>query len=129
MRFLVGYEQDLPEIAHDLTVGGQYYVEWMMDYDAYRRAVLFVPAADEVRHVVTFRVTKLLWSQNLRLGLFAYYSPSDSDAYLRPNVSYKIDDHWTAEIGGNVFFGSRPFTFFSQFADNSNVYLALRYSF
>lgn len=130
MRFLVGYERQVPELMDDLTLGAQYYVEWMMDYDEYRRTLpVFVPARDELRHVVTFRVTKLLLNQNLELSLFTYYSPSDSDAYLRPNISYKIDDHWTAEVGGNVFFGNEKHTFFGQFQNNSNVYMALRYSF
>lgn len=130
LRFLAGYSRQLPEIAEDLTVGGQYYLEWMMDYDAYRDTLLpIMPARDELRHVVTLRVTKLFLNQNLELSLFAYYSPSDSDAYLRPHVAYKLDDHWRVELGGNVFFGAQPYTFFNQFADNTNVYAALRYSF
>ncbi len=130
MRFLVGYERQMPEIATDLTLGMQYYVEWMLDHDAYTRTLPpFMPAKDEVRHVLTFRVTKLLMNQNLTLSLFAFYSPSDHDAYLRPNISYKIDDHWTAEIGSNVFFGNDEYTFFDQFGRNTNVYLGLRYGF
>ena len=130
IRFLVGYERQLPELMPDLTVGGQYYLEWMMNYDDYRRTnIPFMPLDDELRHVVTGRITKLLLNQNLTLSLFAYYSPSDSDAYLRPKVSYKIDDNWKAEVGGNIFFGAASHTFFNQFADNTNVYLALRYSF
>jgi len=130
LRLLCGYEQDLPQIAKDLTLGVQYYVEWMMDHDDYV-AALPPPMrrADEDRHVLTFRLTKLMMSQNLKLSLFAYYSPTDSDAYLRPNVSYKIDDHWTVEVGGNVFFGQRDHTFFGQFEKNTNVYAAARYGF
>jgi len=130
LRLLAGYEQDLPAVARDLTVSGQYYVEWMMDYGAYVRArPPGAPQADRARQVVTVRVRKLLMNQNLTLSLFAYYSPTDSDAYLRPRASYKIDDHWTVELGGNVFFGAREHTFFAQFRDNSNVYAALRYGF
>ncbi len=131
MRFITGYERQVPELMDDLTLGGQYYVEWMMDYDEYQRTriPLIMANRDEVRHVVTFRVTKQMLNQNLELSLFAYYSPSDADAYLRPNVSYKIDDHWKAEIGGNVFFGADAHTFFNQFARNTNVYVGLRYSF
>ena len=129
-RFLAGYERELPEITSDLTLGLQYYLEWMTDYGAYRRSLWpIVPAADERRHVVTFRVTRLLLNQNLRLSLFTYYSPSDSDAYMRPNISYKIDDHWTVEFGGNVFLGNDDHTFFNQFARNTNVYAAMRYGF
>jgi len=130
LRILAGYEQDVPEIAKDLTVGVQYYLEWMMDYDAYAGGLPpGLHRADEDRHVLTFRVRKLLLNQNLTLSLFAYYSPTDSDAYLRPSAKYKIDDHWTVEVGGNVFFGARDHTFFGQFENNTNVYASLRYSF
>jgi hypothetical protein len=126
-RALVGYEQ---EVATDLTAGVQYYIEWMMDYDRYRRTL---PAAihprDKVRHLVTLRLTQLLLRQNLRLSLFTYYSPSDSDAYLRPKAHYRIDDHWSAEVGANVFLGAHDHTFFGQFERNTNAYAAVRYSF
>ena len=67
--------------------------------------------------------------QNLRLWLFTFYSPSDADAYLRPNIHYKITDDWAAEIGANVFVGEASHTFFGQFENNSNVYTGVRYSF
>ena len=102
----------------------------MMDYGDYRRNL---PAgtrrADKDRHVLTLRLTKLLMSQNLKLSLFTFYSPTDKDAYLRPNINYKLTDHWTVEVGGNVFFGEDRRTFFGQFAANTNVYLGARYSF
>ena len=132
-RFLAGYERDLPMIAQDLTVGAQYYVELMMNHDAYARSVRALAGpmrtADRARQVITFRITKLLMNQNLTLSLFTYFSPTDADAYFRPSVSYKIDDHWTTEFGGNVFLGRRDHTFFGQFKNDTNVYASLRYSF
>lgn len=126
-RFLAGYEQ---EVARDFTVGVQHYLELMMDHGDYIRTLPpGARAADEDRHVLTLRLTRLLMSQNLTLSLFTYYSPTDEDAYLRPNVHYKLDDHWSAEIGGNVFVGADDHTFFGQFEKNTNVYLAARYSF
>jgi hypothetical protein len=126
-RFLVGYEQ---ELARDFTAALQHYLELMMDYGDYRRSLPpGVRSADENRHVLTLRLTKLLMSQNLKLSLFTYYSPTDRDAYLRPNVHYKIDDHWAAEVGGNVFVGEDDHAFFGQFEKNTNIYLAARYNF
>ncbi len=129
-RMLAGYTQDVPEIAKDLTVGVQYYLEWMTDHADYRQSL---PAgaspADRCRHVVTTRITKLMMNQNLTASLFVFYSPSDSDAYFRPNVQYRLDDHWTVEFGANVFVGADNHTFFGQFANNTNVYGALRYGF
>jgi hypothetical protein len=127
VRYLVGYEQ---ELLQNLTGGLQYYVENMLDYSAYRRTLPDdAAAADEYRQVVTARLTKLLLSQNLRVGIFVYYSPTDKDAYLRPNVNYKLDDHWIAEVGGNIFIGENAATFFGQFENNNNLYASLRYGF
>ncbi len=127
LRFLVGYEQ---EVAREFIVGVQYYLEHMMDHDDYRRTLpAGIPRADEDRHVFTVRLTKLLMNQNLTLSLFSFYSPSDRDAYLRPKIQYKIDDHWSAEVGGNVFVGKDNHTFFGQFEKNTNVYVGVRYSF
>lgn len=126
-RFLIGYEQ---ELAKEFTGGIQYYVEHMMDYDAYRSTIFkFLASRDENRHVVTLRLTKLLMSQDLTLSLFTYYSPSDQDAYFRPHAEYKVNNHWTVSAGGNFFLGESNRTFFGQFENNSNVYAAARYSF
>ena len=126
-RFLAGYEQ---EVARDFTVGLQYYLEWMQDYPRYRRSLPpGVPRADEVRHLLTLRLTKLLLQQNLTLSLFTFYSPSDNDAYLRPRLHYRIDDQWSVEVGGNVFLGDTSHTFFGQFRRDTNLYAGVRYSF
>lgn len=127
-RLLAGYEH---EIVKDLTGSVQYYVEHMMHHKDYRAAYPG-PAgteADEDRHVCTLRLTQMLMNQNLILGLFTYWSPSDRDGYLRPKVSYKLTDNWLVELNGNFFFGKRDYTFFGQFEDNSNVACAMRYSF
>ena len=129
-RFLLGYEQDLSFVSRDLSLGLQYYVEWMMDHDAFvRNQPPGFPVADEFRSVLTLRVTKMLMNQNLTLSLFAFYCPSDQDAYIRPKASYKIDDHWTAEIGGNIFVADEDHTFFGRFEKNSNVYAEIRFGF
>lgn len=127
-RLLLGYER---ELAKELTGSVQYYLEHMIDYSAYRNSLIsfIMDARDQDRHLFTVRLTKLLMRQDLTLSLFAFFSPSDVDAYFRPQISYKINDHWTVECGGNVFLGESQTTFFGQFEDNTNVYAAARYSF
>ncbi len=126
-RLLMGYER---ELAKELTGGVQYYLEHMVRHGAYRRSLwFFMPERDENRHVFTVRLTKLLLNQNLVLSLFTYYSPSDNDGYLRPNISYKINDHWAVDAGGNIFLGAWNASFFGQFEDNTNVYAGMRWSF
>jgi hypothetical protein len=126
MRYLLGYTQ---EIGKDFTLGLQYYLEHLQDYDQYRDNLPSGPARDEFRHLTTVRLTKLLMKQNLRCSLFAYYSPSDKDVYMRPNVNYKVNDNLAVETGGNIFFGDYPQTFFNQFQNDTNMYMGFRYSF
>jgi hypothetical protein len=127
VRFLAGYER---ELARNVTGGLQYYLEWMLDYSEYKSSLL--PGAvqkDEHRHVLTLRLTRLMMNQNLKVSLFAYYSPSDQDAYFRPKIHYKVSDRWSVEAGGNIFTGKDEHTFFAQFQDNTNAYAGARYSF
>ena len=126
MRYLIGYTR---EIAKDFTMGLQYYIEQMLDYGPYKRNLPSGPARDRDRHLTTLRLTRLLMNQNLRISLFTYYSPSDKDVYMRPNVNYKVSDNMAIEVGSNIFFGGYPNTFFGQFRDNTNIYASLRYSF
>ncbi|NIA22190.1 MAG: hypothetical protein GWP05_09570, partial [Anaerolineaceae bacterium] len=127
LRSLVGYSL---EVARDFNAGLQYYVEHMMDFDTHRRVLpAGMPMADQNRHLVSLRLTRLMMNQNLTLSLFTFYSPSDEDAYFRPKVSYKVTDNLMVEAGANFFVGNRQYTFFDQFEDNSNFYAALRYSF
>lgn len=126
LRYLLGYTQ---EVGKDFTVAVQYYIEQMMDYDRYKASLISGPARHEFRHLATLRLTKLFMNQNLRCSFFTYYSPSDKDVYMRPNMHYKISDNLAVEFGANIFFGDYPHTFFGQFKNNTNIYTALRYSF
>jgi len=126
-RFLTGFER---ELAHELTGSVQYYLEVIDGYDDYEQALpAGMTARDEYRHMLTLRLTKLLMNQNLTLSLFAYYSPTDNDGYLRPKVKYKLSDSWLLDSGLNLFFGEDEHTFWGRFQDNTNAYIGLRYNF
>ncbi len=126
LRFLAGYSR---EIGKNFTASVQYYIEHMMDYGHHQDSNPVGLDRDRNRHLVTLRLTKLLMNQNLKLSLFTYYSPSDKDVYLRPNIHYKISDNLAVETGANLFFGDYRRTFFGQFRNNTNLYTAVRYSF
>ncbi len=126
-RLMAGFEH---ELGDDFNGGLQYYLEYIEDYNNYQRSQ--PPNShdrDEFRHLLTLRLTKLLLQQNLTLSFFAFYSPSDSDCHLRPQISYKLTDNWLLTGGANLFFGRHDYTFFGQFKDNSNAYAGLRYNF
>lgn len=126
LRGLFGYERSL---FANFTLGLQYYVEWIQDYD------LFIASSptpefepDEARHTFTVRSTYRLLRQTLTLSLFAFVSPSDVDTHVRPSLAYKWSDAVTFAAGANVMAGDQP-GFFGQLEKNSNAYIRLRYSF
>ncbi|MEM7051510.1 MAG: hypothetical protein AAF604_17720 [Acidobacteriota bacterium] len=126
LRALAGYEL---ELGRELTGGLQLYAEQLLDHDAYRRTLpAGVPARDETRLLVTVRLTQRLRQQTVRLSLFTFWSPTDEDAYLRPRLEFDLGDRWRFELGGNLFLGTEPHTFFGQFEDNSSLYTAWRYA-
>ena len=84
---------------------------------------------DEFRQLLTLRMTKFFWQQTLDASLFVFYSPTDSDAHLRPRLAWQINDQWKLTAGANVFFGKHDWTEFGQLEDNDNLYVRLRYSF
>jgi len=102
LRFLAGYSQ---EIGKDFTAGLQYYVEHMLDYSQHKNSSPSGLNRDRDRHLITVRLTKLLMNQNLRCSLFTYFSPSDKDVYMRPNINYKVNDNLAVEAGADIFFG------------------------
>jgi hypothetical protein len=128
-RFLIGYEQ---EIVKNFSIGLQYYIEWLHNYDQYVSSNQEIDSPSyrkEVRHLLTNRLTLMTHQQNVNWSLFTFFSPSDLDAYFRPHVSYKVTDAWQVGAGANLFVGKNDYTFFGQFALNNNVYASIRYSF
>lgn len=126
LRVLLRYEQ---ELLPKLTLGLQYYLEQMLDYSEFKGASSSPFEPDQYRHLYTTRLRYRMWQDNLILSLFAYYSPSDQDHFIRPMVSYRFDDNLSLALGANIFSGEQPHTFFGQFEDATNVYARLRYAF
>ncbi|OGQ28992.1 MAG: hypothetical protein A3I75_03490 [Deltaproteobacteria bacterium RIFCSPLOWO2_02_FULL_50_16] len=126
-RYLAGYKRPL---WREATLGLQYYGEYMFRQGPYRTNL---PAGfsvqDRLRHIMTTRLTQMLWHQTLRLSLFAFFSPSDVDYQIIPEVQYHFTDEFSATVGANVFGGKDSDTFFGQLDKNDNVYCALRYTF
>ncbi|MDP3297089.1 MAG: hypothetical protein Q8N09_05780 [Thermodesulfovibrionia bacterium] len=126
-KFLIGYQRQMWE---DFTIGLQYYVEYMHDYLKY---VINQPAGfpkDKRLHELTaVRLTQLLRHQTMKLSLFSFYSPSDGDYLLNPEVKYNFSDYVWAAAGANIFGGGEVWSQFGQLRKNDNLYLQLRYEF
>jgi len=125
-RGLAGYER---ELFANFNLGLQYFFEWQTDYDS---LVANSPTPqweqEEVRHLLTARLTQRLKQDTWTLSLFTYWSPNEEDGYTRPVVTHKWSDAVTVTLGGNFMWGD-DHTFFGQLENNNNVYLRLRYSF
>jgi hypothetical protein len=126
LRFLAGYSR---QVGQDTTIGVQGFTEWMEDYGAYKRTL---PASfhrrDRVRTVATLRFTQRYFHQTLTFNVFAFWGISDDDSYVIPSIRYAFNDALWAELGANVFSGSRN-GMFGALGDNDNIYLTMRYAF
>ncbi len=126
-RFLAGYQR---QVGSEFTVGAQYYVEVIKDYSAYKANLpTGFPLQDQARHVLTGRLTRFFKYQTWKLSLFTFYSPSDQDALLIPEVWHAFSDRLSLAVGANIFEGRRPTTFLGQFDRNDNLYIAVRFDF
>jgi hypothetical protein len=127
IKYLIGYQRQLWE---DFTIGGQYYGEYMAHHDEYvENLPEGLPELDEYRDLVTIRLTQLLMHQTLKLSFFAFYSPSDEDYMIIPEVKYKITDDRAAALGANLFGGEEDDPQFGQFDKNDNIYIYIKYEF
>lgn len=126
-RFLLGYSQ---ELVPNVMGGVQWYTEYTHDSEGLDRIFDTVESVQEkYRHWVTTRLTWMALRQTLTLNGFLFYSPSDDDGYLKATVTYSPTDKWQIRGGLNLFKGNQPFTFWGQFEDASNAYVAYRYFF
>jgi len=126
-RFLVGYQRQLWE---DFTIGVQYYTEYMHDYTAYKKSLPSgFPQEKRLHDLVSIRLTQFLLHQTLKLSWFSFWSPSDSDYLLNPEIKYNFSDHIWAAIGGMVFGGGKSWSQFGQLDKNDNIYMQMRYEF
>ena len=127
LRYLIGFQK---AFAGDFTASMQYYVEKMMDYNEYTRTLdSGFPRKDETRELYSVRLTHLLHYQTIRLSLFAFYSPTDKDYFVNPEMKYSISDSLWTNLGANLFGGEQPSTFLGQFRHNDNIYWNVRYEF
>lgn len=125
-RLLIGYQIQPIE---DLSLGFQYYTEYMHDYGAYRAALpAGFPVDERWSHTVTARLTQLFLHQTLRLSMYALYNASNDDHFVNPELRYSFTDRVWGAVGANLF-GSKPWGQFGQLARDDNVYLQVRYEF
>jgi hypothetical protein len=119
-RAMAGYER---QWWSDFTGGLQVYWEGIRNNQPGEYV------KDQNYTLATLRLMQMLRYQTVKLSAFAFYSPSDEDAYVRLAVGYDYTDELNLTVGANLFQGSDERTLFGMNEDNSNAFLRVRYSF
>ncbi|HCL81075.1 MAG TPA: hypothetical protein DHW81_02245 [Nitrospiraceae bacterium] len=102
----------------------------MHDYSEYKKAQPGgLPKDRKTGQLATVRLTQLLMHQTMKLSLFSFYSTSEGDYLINPEIKYNFSDNIWAAIGANIFGGGEKWSQFGQLDKNDNVYLQLRYEF
>ncbi len=126
-KVLVAYQR---QIIEDMTMTTQYLGEYMLSYDAYEaHRIQGFPKEPLYRQLLSLRLQYLMMSQTMRLGWFSFWSPTDKDYLLNPEIRYSFTDNLWGAIGALVYGGDSDTTRFGSFDRNDNVYTQARYEF
>ena len=82
---------------------------------------------DEWENTMTFLAKKDFLREKLWIELFSYIGLNNSDALVRPKISYDFADGFDIQLGANLFFGEEGR--FGQYDANDMLYLKFKYSF
>ncbi len=125
LESMAGFER---QISSSVTANLQYYNSYMIDHDSFAATLPEGShVTDEFYHLLTSRVTMRFMMENLNVSLFAFYSPSEDDAYGRAAVTYRYTDAVSMVLGTNLFYGENEYTTFGGFQHDDNVYLKFTY--
>lgn len=82
----------------------------------------------EIHNTATFLARYDMMRETLHLEIFSYIGLSDSDALIRPKITYDFDDSFSILLGSNIFVGDRDGQF-GQYKDNTMLYAKIKYNF
>ncbi len=103
-----------------VNVSAQFISEVILDHDDSL-------ASDEHTDWLTFLASDSFLNDTLNLEIFSYLGLSDSDALLRPKVSYDMTDGFEILVGADLFMGDEGT--FGVYHENDSVYAKVKYSF
>ncbi len=103
-----------------INVSAQFISEMILDHDDSL-------ASDEHTDWLTFLASDSFLNDTLTLEIFSYLGLSDSDALLRPKVSYDMTDGFEILVGADLFMGDGGT--FGVYHENDSVYAKVKYSF
>ena len=117
LHYVAGLDFNLGNVK----MSAQFIQQYILDYNE-------MMYQDEAVNTATFLARYDMLRETLHLELFSYIGLSNSDALIRPKVTYDFDDSFSILLGGNIFVGDAQGQF-GQYGDNSMVYAKIKYNF
>ncbi len=116
IHYLIGVDWTL----FSISLSAQFVQEVILEHDD-------LLASEERSNVMTFLARESFLNETLHLEFFSYVGLSDSDALLRPKVSYDMTDGFEILVGADFFMGEEGM--FGAYDANDSVYAKVKYSF
>jgi len=115
----------------DSSANGLIGVDWYPGNDwnvsaQFHHSIRF-SGADRSSDMATFRASKALLGNTLSLQTFAYIDVTDGGIFNRLSADYAVSDQVHALLGYDFFHADKGM--FTFYADNSEVWIKLKYSF
>jgi len=117
LHYLVGLDFNLGPVK----LSTQFIQQTILNYDTYI-------SNEQTENTMTFLARFDMFREILHLELFSYIGLSNSDALIRPKITYDFDDSFSILLGSNIFVGDEGGRF-GQYSDNSMMYMKMKYSF
>ena len=117
LNYVVGLDFSLGPVK----MSGQFIQKYIFDYED-------MMLDDEINNMATFLARYDMMRETLHLELFSYIGLTNSDALIRPKITYDFDDSFSILVGGNIFVGDEAGQF-GQYGNNTMVYTKIKYSF
>jgi len=67
-------------------------------------------------------------NQTLKPEVIVVYGTNHQECWVRPRISYDIDDNWQVTLGGNIYWGDMDTTW-GEFRDNDQIGIEVKYGF
>jgi hypothetical protein len=118
LHYVVGLDFNIGSVK----LSGQFIQKYIIDFDD------LMTNDDEFQNTATFLARYDMFRETLHLELFSYIGLTNSDALIRPKITYDFDDSFSILLGANIFVGDEE-GMFGRFDDNSMIYTKIKYSF
>ncbi|MFQ6607330.1 MAG: DUF1302 family protein [Fidelibacterota bacterium] len=118
LNYMIGAEMTPGEAS----ISGQFVQEVILDYDTEL-------ISDEINTMGTLFLSQTFWNETVKPEMFVIYNFTKEDYLSQFRVKFYPLDGVEFILNVDLLGGKKENTLFSQFDDNDNIYLKIKYSF